>query len=457
MSQADAYIDTNLQRFHDELFELLRIQSISTDPTYAENVGEAASWVAARMEKAGLAAEIVPTDRHPLVVGRHDAGPDAPTLLVYAHYDVQPADPIDEWHSPPFEPEIRDGILYARGAADDKHQVMIQIAAAEAALATGDLPVNLILLFEGEEEVGSKSLEPYVAANAEILAPDHVVIADSLMFKPDTPSLIFGMRGMAYFEMEVRSAEHDLHSGQYGGAVPNPAHVMAQIIASFHDGQGRVTIDGFYDDVAEAPPGAREKWATIGYDEEAYQKTAGGAHLQGESGFATHERLWIRPCLDVNGMISGYTGPGNKTVLPGVASAKVSCRLVPDQDPDKIAQAMHAHVAALAPEGVEVTVRTTQGNPAWRAEPTGLLYEAGAAAQQDVYGVEPVRVCHGGSLPIARQFADLLTPSVAVMGFAVPGANMHAPDEQLPISQVEKAAKVMVRVYGGLAETLEEV
>ena len=452
MKNADAYIDMNADRFLDEFFELLRIQSISTDPAYAEHVHEAASWVAARMEKAGLTAEVIETDGHPLVMGKHAAGPDAPTLLVYAHYDVQPADPIDEWDSAPFEPEIRDGILYARGAADDKAQVILQIAAAEAALATEGLPVNLILLFEGEEEVGSESLEPYVARNAEALSPDHVVIADSLMFKPDTPSLIFGMRGMAYFEMEVRSAEHDLHSGQYGGAVPNPAHVMARIIASFYDEQGRVTIEGFYDDVADAPPGAREKWATIGYDEPAYQRTAGGAHLEGEEGFATHERLWIRPCLDVNGMISGYTGPGNKTVLPGVASAKVSCRLVPDQDPELIEKAMYAHVAALAPEGVEVTVRMTQGNPAWRAEPTGNLYEAGAAALQDVYGVEPVRVCHGGSLPIARQFADTLTPSVAVMGFAVPGANMHAPNEQLPISQVEKGAKAMVRVYQGLAE-----
>lgn len=453
MGSADAYIDTHLSRLHDELFELLRIQSISTDPAHADHVKEAATWVKNRMEAAGLSAEVIPTDRHPLVLGRHVAGPDAPTLMVYAHYDVQPADPIDEWHSPPFEPEVRDGVLYARGAADDKHQVMIQIAAAEAAIATDGLPVNLILLFEGEEEVGSRSLEPYVRDNAAALAPDHVVIADSLMFKPDTPSLIFGMRGMAYFEIEVRAAAHDLHSGQYGGAVPNPANALAKIIASFHDIDGRVTIEGFYDDVAPAPPGARETWRTIGYDEDAYRKTAGGAHLTGERDFATHERLWIRPCLDVNGMISGYTGPGNKTVLPGSASAKVSCRLVPDQDPAEIAEAFAAHVAAHTPEGVEVTVRNTQGNPAWRAEPTGTLYEAGAAALAEVYGKEPVRVCHGGSLPIARQFADLLTPSVAVMGFAVPGANMHAPNEQLPISQVEKGAKSMMRVYRGLAET----
>jgi acetylornithine deacetylase/succinyl-diaminopimelate desuccinylase-like protein len=452
MSHADAYIDANLQQIHDDLFELLRIESISTDPAHAGHVAEAGAWVAARMKKAGLTAEVIQTDRHPLVLGRYDAGPDAPTLLVYAHYDVQPADPLEEWDSAPFEPEIRDGILYARGAADDKAQVILQIAAAEAALATDGLPVNLILLFEGEEEMGSNSLEPYVVEHAAALAPDHVVIADSLMFKPDTPSLIFGMRGMAYFEVEARTGDHDLHSGQYGGAVPNPAHALARIIASFHDDRGRVVIPGFYDDVADAPAGARDKWKTIGYDEDAYQRTAGGAHLTGEHGFATHERLWIRPCLDVNGMIAGYTGPGSKTVLPSVASAKVSCRLVPDQDPERIAAAMHAHVAAHAPEGVQVTVRTTQSNPAWRAEPTGTLYEAGAAALGDVYGVEPVRVCHGGSLPIARQFAELLTPSVAVMGFAVPGANMHAPNEQIPVSQLEKGSKSMVRLYRGLAE-----
>lgn len=451
MERTDAYIDQNLTRFRDELFELLRIPSISTDPAYADRVQEAARWVAARMEGAGLAAEIVQTDRHPLVVGRHEAGPDAPTLLIYAHYDVQPADPLEAWTSPPFEPEVRDGVLYARGAADDKHQVMIQIAAAESALAGEGLPVNLILLFEGEEEVGSRSLEPYVRDHGPALGADHVVIADSLMFKPDTPSLIFGMRGMAYFEIVVRAADHDLHSGQYGGAVPNPAHALARIIDSFHDEHGRVTVDGFYDDVADAPPGARERWRTIGYDEEAFRRTAGGAHLTGEEGFATWERLWIRPCLDVNGMISGYTGPGNKTVLPGAASAKVSCRLVPEQDPEKIADAFHRHVRAHAAEGVEVEVRTTQGNPAWRAEPTGPLYEAGARAMEEVFGVEPVRVCHGGSLPIARLFSDVLTPSVAVMGFAVPGANMHAPDENLPVVQLERGVRTMVRVYRALA------
>ncbi|HSW31301.1 MAG TPA: dipeptidase [Longimicrobiales bacterium] len=451
MATPDQYIAAHLPGFLDDFAELIAIPSISTDPAHADDVRKAAGWVRRRMEQAGLRASIEETGGHPVVVGRHEAGPDAPTLLVYAHYDVQPADPLGEWRSPPFELTREGENFIARGSADDKAQVIVQIGAAEAALKTTGLPVNLILLFEGEEEVGSTNLTPWVATHRDGIRADHAIIADSFMFAPKRPSVIFGMRGLAYFEIEIRAGSHDLHSGQYGGAVPNPAHALARIIASFHHDDGRVAVTGFYDDVREVPAELRAEWASLGYDEAAFQRSAGGAALRGEPGYSTPERIWIRPCLDVNGMIGGYTGPGKKTVLPGSASAKVSCRLVPDQDPGRIAEQVRHHVMAHAPAGVEVTFTSHQANPPFRSDPTGPLFEAASRALADVYGVQPVRVAGGGTLPIARDFTELLTPSVAVLGFALPGANMHAPNEWIPVSQVENGMKSMVRLYGELA------
>ena len=452
MATPDTYITQQLPGFLDDFGELIAIPSISTDPAHADDVRKAAGWVRQRMEQAGLEARIDETGGHPVVLGRHQADPRAPTLLVYAHYDVQPPDPLGEWRSPPFELTREGENFLARGAADDKAQVILQIAAAEAALSTTGLPVNLVLLFEGEEEVGSTHLTSYVAEHAKELAADHAVIADSMMFSPTRPSLIFGMRGLAYVEIDVRAGDHDLHSGQYGGAVPNPAHALSRIIASFHHPDGRVAVEGFYDAVRETPSELRAAWAALGYDEAAFQRSAGGATLQGEPGYSTPERLWIRPCLDVNGIVGGYTGPGKKTVLPASAKAKVSCRLVPDQDPERIADLLERHVFAHAPTGVQVTVKRFQANRPFRSDPTGPLFAAASRALADVYGVEPVRVAHGGTLPIATDFAELLTASVAVLGFALPGANMHAPNEWIPISQLEKGMRTMVRLYGELAK-----
>jgi acetylornithine deacetylase/succinyl-diaminopimelate desuccinylase-like protein len=451
VASPDGYIAQHLARFHDDFAELVAIPSISTDPAHASDVRKAAGWVRRRMVEAGLDAAIHETGGHPLVVGRHHAGMDAPTLLVYAHYDVQPADPLGEWRSPPFELTRGGDDFVARGAADDKAQVILQIAAAEAALRTWGLPVNLILLFEGEEEVGSPNLAPWVTAHRLEARADHVVIADSIMFAPGRPSVIFGMRGLAYLEIEVRTGSHDLHSGQYGGAVPNPIHVLARIIASLHDADGRVAVEGFYEDVLEAPAALRWEWSELGFDEAAFQRHAGGAALYGEPGYSTPERLWVRPCLDVNGIVGGYTGPGKKTVLPASASAKVSARLVPDQDPERVTALLRRHVLARAPEGVEVTLTAHQANRPFRSDPSGPLFGAASRALADVFGVPAVSVAHGGTLPIARHFAELITPSVAVMGFALPGANMHAPNEWIPVEQLEKGMKTMVRLYGELA------
>jgi len=350
-----------------------------------------------------------------------------------------------------WEPAVRDGRIWGRGAADDKSQVYLQIAAAEAALATSGLPVNLILLFEGEEEIGSPSLGPWVADRVDELAADHVLVADSMMFGPDRPSLIFGMRGIAYFEVEATIGTTDLHSGQYGGAVPNPANALAAVIASMHE-DGRVAIDGFYDHVVMPPEHIRENWRWLGFDDDAFRATAGGATLRGEPGFSTLERLWARPSLDVNGLDSGYTGPGKKTVLPSKALAKLSTRLVPDQEPEVVEGLLRAHVKAVAPEGVDVEVRLLQANRPWRDDPDGPLFRAAGGALEDVFGTAPALVNHGGSIPIAPVLRERLGTAVAVMGFALPGANMHAPNEWFPVAHLGQGMKTMTRLYERLAE-----
>jgi len=447
----DRAVDAALPRLHEELFELLRLPSISTDPAHAGDMRLAAEWLAAHAARGGLETTIEQTTGHPLVLARHTHDAAAPTLLVYAHYDVQPPDPLDEWQSPPFEPTVRDGVLYCRGAADDKSQVFLQLAAAELARTHDALPINLILLFEGEEEVGSAGLSGFVQERAGELRADHILIADSMMYAPGRPSLILGMRGMAYFEIEVRAGENDLHSGQYGGAVPNPAGALAAIIASLHDIDRRVTLRGFYDDVIAPPPELDAAWRALPFDEAAFRMGAGGARLSGERGYTTTERLWVRPALDVNGLVSGYTGPGKKTVLPAAALAKLSCRLVPDQDPEQIEEALREHVETVSPDDVTVTVRRLGSNRPWREDPRAPIYRAAAAALEEVFGRTPVLAAHGGTLPIAPELRDALSSPVAVMGFALPGANMHAPNEWFPLDHVEKGMKTMIRLYARLA------
>lgn len=449
--RVDHTIRAALPALRADLDALLRIPSVSTAPAHAADVHRAARFLADRAARAGLAASVEATRGHPVVLARHVAGAGLPTLLVYGHYDVQPPDPLDAWTSPPFEPAVRDGRLFARGAADDKAQVMLQIGAAAAALAHDALPVNLTLLFEGEEEIGSPALVDFVRTRAADLAADHILIADSMMFAPGLPSLIFGMRGMAYFELEVRTATHDLHSGQYGGAVANPANALATIIASFHSADRRVAIDGFYDDVVPPPVEVLERWRALPFDDDAFRAGAGGARPSGEPGYSTPERLWIRPTLDVNGMISGYTGPGKKTVLPARALAKVSCRLVPDQSPARVETLLREHVERVRPRDVDVTIRLVQASRPWRESTDSRLYRAAAGALRAVFGTEPAIVAHGGSLPIAPQLRDTLGAPLAVMGFALPGANMHAPDEWFPLEHLELGMRTMTRLYTALA------
>lgn len=423
-----------------ELFEFLRIPSISARSEHRGDVARAAAWLADRLTSAGLAAEIMATPGHPVVLGEwRGAGAGAPTYLVYGHYDVQPVEPVELWSSPPFEPEIRDGRIYGRGSVDDKGQLYLHVKALEAHLAArGRLPVNVIVLAEGEEEVGSEHLAPFIEANAARLACDGVIISDSAMFAPGLPSILFSLRGLAYLQIDVAGPKSDLHSGSYGGAVVNPATALAQIIASFHDADRRVAVPGFYDRVVDWDDDVRARIRSLPFTEDAFREEAGSPALGGERGYSTLERLWTRPTLEVNGLLSGYTGEGAKTVLPARAMAKVSCRLVPDQSPDDIAALVAAHVRRIAPPEVTVAVTPLHHGRPWRATLEGPLFEAGRTALRQAFGRDPVLVGEGGSIPVVGDFQRVLGAPVLLMGFGLPGENAHAPDEWISMENFEK-------------------
>lgn len=441
MSQIHDYIDRNLDRFRDELFELLRIPSVSARKEHRDDTRRAAQWLAERMEAIGLQVSTHETPGHPIVLAEHrEAGPDAPTILVYGHYDVQPAEPLELWTSPPFEPTVRNGRIYGRGSVDDKGQIYLHVKALESHLqSTGRLPVNIIVLVEGEEEVGSPNLMPFVREHRERLSADGVVISDSTMVGPGMPSIGASLRGLVYVEIEVRGPATDLHSGSYGGAVVNPATALARIIASFHDESWRVAIPGFYDNV-DAAPDYRTAIGALPFSEKAYLEETGSPALGGETGYSTFERLWIRPTCEVHGLLSGYTGEGPKTVLPSTAMAKVSCRLVPGQDPARIARLLEEHVRAVAPRGVEVTLKDLHegGGHPWRAEIGGPLYDAAARALERAFETEVLYAGEGGSIPIVPEFEQLLDAPVLLMGFGLPGENAHAPDEWMSVENFEK-------------------
>lgn len=445
------YIDANRDRFRDELFDFLRIPSISASSQHNGDTRRAAEWLMQMMQKAGLETSLHDTAGHPIVLGEWRGAGDAPTVLIYGHYDVQPPEPLDLWTTPAFEPQVRDGRIYARGSVDDKGQLYLHIKAIEAHLqANGSLPVNVVVVAEGEEEVGSEHLMPFVEEHAARLAPDAIVISDSSMFAPGTPSIGASLRGLAYFEIRVRGAKSDLHSGSYGGAVANPATALARIISTFHDEDGHILIDGFYDDVRVAPEFV-EQIRTLPFDEGEYLTEVGVPELFGEKGYTTYERLWIRPTCEVNGLLSGYTGEGSKTVLPAYAMAKVSCRLVPDQDPKKIEKLFQAHVRKVTPKGVTAEVLVLHGGRPWRAKLEGRLYDAAARALRDAFGRDITYAGEGGSIPIVSEFERVLKAPVLLMGFGLPGENAHAPDEWMSVENFEKGTHAAARLLQELA------
>ena len=426
----DIFFDDNDKRIQNELFDFLRIPSVSAKSEHHQDMIRAAEWLKKSLDDAGMKGTIHPTAGHPVVIGEWRGAPGAPTVLVYGHYDVQPAEPLELWTSPPFEPTVRNGNIYARGSVDDKGQLFLHVKALEAHLKTrGKLPVNVVLIAEGEEEVGSDNLEEFVESHKELLDCEAVVISDSAMFAPGQPSVLSSLRGLAYFEINVQGPSVDLHSGGYGGAVVNPATALARIIATFHDENGHVAIEGFYDSVDAWSAEIRSQMRGLPFDEDNFRKETGASELDGEAGFTTLERLWIRPTCEVNGFISGYVGEGAKTVLPSKAMAKVSCRLVPHQNPVDIVKLMEAHVKKFTPKGVKATVKYLHGGRPWRAELKGPLYEAARRALATAFEKEPVTVGEGGSIPVVGDFERVFGVPVLLVGFGLPGENAHAPDE----------------------------
>ncbi|MGE0158443.1 MAG: dipeptidase [Gemmatimonadales bacterium] len=453
MSDPLTFVGDNLDRFRAELYELLRIPSISAKSEHDGDTRRTAEWLAQRLADAGLSSELVETAWHPIVLAEWRGAPGAPTVLIYGHYDVQPPEPLDEWDSPPFEPTVRDGRLYGRGTADDKGQLYMHVKALEAWLqTTGSLPVNVVVVAEGEEEVGSPSFGAFLETHRERLDCDVVVISDTGMFAEDLPSLGFSLRGLAYFEIHVTGAKSDLHSGEYGGAVANPGNVLGRIIASLHGPDGKVAVEGFYDDVLDWDDETRAQIRALPHDDRAYRAELGVDTLTGEAGYDTLERLWIRPTCDVNGILCGYTGEGAKTVLPNRAMAKVSFRLVPDQTPAKVRELFEKHVARVAPKGVRVEVKELHGGRPWRAKIEGPAFEAAAEALEETFGRRPVLMGGGGSIPIVPEMEQRLGATALLVGFSLPGCNLHAPNEWLPVAHFEKGIETLVRLYGKLRD-----
>jgi acetylornithine deacetylase/succinyl-diaminopimelate desuccinylase-like protein len=444
-------LERERERHLEELQQYLRIPSISTDPAYAGEVGRCADWLIDRMREAGLTAERIATAGHPLVYAEWSgAGPSKPTVLFYGHYDVQPPDPLDEWRHPPFEPTLEGEQLVARGATDDKGQSYCHLKGVEAMLAErGSLPVNVKFIVEGEEESGGQSIEAYVrsAAGRERLAADVVVVSDTAMWAPGEPAITYGLKGLAYFEIRVQGPNRDLHSGAYGGGVGNPANALATIVASLRDpATGRVLLPGFYDDVRPLADWERREFEALGLDEAEVGRDLAVAELAGEAGFSYLERVWARPTCDVNGLWSGYQGPGAKTVLPAKAGCKVSFRLVADQTPERVAEQLRAHVAAVTPPGVRVEIDAVHGAAAVTVDATGSYAQAALDALEEVWGKRALRIRTGGSIPIVATFADALAAPVLLLGFGLESDRLHSPNEKFDLPNYFQGIRTVARL-----------
>jgi acetylornithine deacetylase/succinyl-diaminopimelate desuccinylase-like protein len=435
----EAYLDKHQKRILAQLFDFLRIPSVSTDPERRADIQSGADWVADRLQEAGpFKIEQLATSGHPAVYAEWLEAPGRPTLLVYGHYDVQPPDPLDQWLSDPFAPEIRDGRIYARGASDDKGPVFIPIKVAEAFFATeGRLPINLKLLIEGEEEIGSAHFDELVRNHVGKLAADYVLSADGAMWRNSEPSITVGSRGVVSLDVEVRGPRSDLHSGRHGGAVQNPLHTIALLVASLHRADGSVAVDEFYEGVQEPTASEREQIAALDYKDEDYRRAVGVPMLVGEQGFGTLERQWLRPTLEVNGLYGGYQGPGSKTVIPAAAHAKLSCRLVPGQDPGQILRLLTAHLHAHTPPGVTMSVTPHAGAaPAYRIDPEHPALRIARDTLRRHYGMEPVTVLMGGTLPVCEAFRRELHMDTVFFSFSTADEDFHAPNEFFRISRL---------------------
>ena len=449
------FINLNRDRYVDELKEYLAIPSISALPQHAGDVRRAAEWTAELLRRAGMHdVRIMETPGYPAVYGEWLGAPGKPTILYYGHYDVQPVDPVDLWTTPPFEATVRDGEIYARGATDDKGQVFMHIKAIEAFLKkTGGLPVNMKVLIEGEEEVGSDHLGDFIKNHKQDLRADVVVISDSPMFDRGVPSICYGLRGLTYVQIDIRGTKSDLHSGSFGGAVANPAFVLTQLLAQMKDRGGRVKIPGFYDAVRPLSDVERAEWKKLPFNETRYRKDLGAPRLFGEKGYSTLERVWARPTFEINGLLSGFTGEGAKTVLPAVSMAKVSMRLVPDQDPDTIADLFERYLKKLCPPTVQLTVTRMHGGKPWMTEFDNKYVRAAGRAIESAFGQRPVFNREGGSIPVVSTFQEELGLPSVLFGVGLPDENAHAPNEKLDLGNFQNgiiASAVLYEEIGSL-------
>jgi acetylornithine deacetylase/succinyl-diaminopimelate desuccinylase-like protein len=435
MEKVLQYIDENKARFLQELKDFLRIPNISNNAENKKDVLRCAHYVVDQLRQIGMQqTQLFPTPGHPIVYGEWLGAPGQPTVLCYGHYDVQPVDPLDLWISGPFDPTIRDGEIFARGSVDDKGQVLMNFKGVEAHLkSTAKLPVNIKFLIEGEEEVGSNNLDNFIADHRELLKADVVLISDTPMFDRGVPSICYGLRGLVYCQIDLKGSNSDLHSGSFGGTVINPNFALAQVIMALKDKDGRIQIPGFYDDVLEMTSEEKQELARLPFDEEKYRKDLAAPALFGEKGYNTLQRIWVRPTLEVNGLCGGFIGEGAKTVIPAKAMAKISMRLVPNQDPDKIATLFETYVKKIAPTATELTVTRMHGGKAWVAPIDHPAIQAASRAFEKAFGKRPVFVREGGSIPVVATFAELLGLPSVLMGIGLPDENAHAPNEKLDL------------------------
>ncbi|WP_414657197.1 dipeptidase [Deinococcus sp. VB343] len=433
MTQPDLSAQLNREQANAELFELLRIPSVSADPAYKADVARAADWLQLKLQSLGFAARVDPTPGHPIVYAERLNAPGKPTILIYGHYDVQPESPLEEWVTPPFEPTIRDGRIYARGSTDDKGQAYAHIKGVELLLSQGELPVNVKFFLEGEEEIGSPSIKPYLEAHKDELKADVIVISDGSRFAKDVPTITYGVRGLSYVEIHVQGANRDLHSGSYGGAAPNPINALCEIIAKLKDEQGRVTIPGFYDGVTPLTDDERAMWASLPHSDEEFAASIGVDALPGEEGYTTLERIWGRPTLDVNGIWGGYQGEGSKTVIAAKAGAKVSMRLVPGQDPDRVTQLIKDYVPTIAPKGVKAEVLGHHGGQPVMFPTDSPWIQGANRALKRVYGRDAAFARTGGSIPIVADFDQILQTPVLFVDFGLNEDAPHSPNESFAL------------------------
>jgi acetylornithine deacetylase/succinyl-diaminopimelate desuccinylase-like protein len=458
MEQVRNYIEANRGRFIDELFGLIRIPSVSVAEAHRDDMVRAADYIRELLLKDGAdRADVYPTGWHPIVYGEKIIDRSLPTILIYGHYDVQPPEPLDRWITPPFEPEIRDGRIYARGADDDKGQLFMHLKAFEIMTATDTLPCNIKFMIEGEEEAGSVSIADFCSEHRDMLRSDVILVSDTTMISPDTPSITSGLRGLSYIQVETEGPDHDLHSGIYGGAIVNPCNALCKIIADLKDDDGKITIPGFYDDVIVPSADERERMAARPFDVEKYKKETGVESLASEKGFSVLESVGIRPTLDVNGIWGGYTGEGAKTILPSKASAKISMRLVPDQKAEVIAEMAISYIRSLAPAGMKIKAEYLHGGEAYVSPVDTPEYIAAERACEEVFGRKPIPVRSGGSIPIISTFEKTLGVKSILMGFGLESDDIHSPNENYPLRNLfagMEAIPLYFRYYTGMKKSV---